>query len=510
MIYAHHLPEVKRMRRMGTWAQTTQVVLAVLSISVLLFRLESVPAFFYDEGFFAQIAKNTILYGQYGSIFYQDVVPAQLSVGPTVLLPVAAVFHFFGIGIWQARIVGAVAGFLTLLLLYAISAKLYNARSGIIVWLLALSTLQLYSRGLYGEVPALCFFLAAIWCWWRSMEFESIVSAGIAGLALGMMLVSKPQMLLLAPAFVVAIGANLAYHRCWRLRSILVMTLAVPLPIVLSVLFQAQSLGWDVYWSYIFYDLTHSTQASVAPASLGLIFRQRDRAIETLRNLAVGIPCLLLSLRDCRERSPRGLIRTTLLVATVIWLSWFIVYSPGWHRYGFPGYLLLDLFLAARLSALAGWLPTRLPERHQRWPMTVLEIALVILIPIRLLAALASSAADPLPTLVAAIERRVEPDAVIESYEWPVDTLSNRRFHHPSLAEHLPRVRHILFAERGALPTYDFWTYEPDYLVRGPMGLGMQAYPQSLLDKCGELIEEHGPYSLFRLADRDCFLRYAP
>lgn len=479
------------------------VWITIISLLLLCYRIESGRFFAYDEGFFAQIARNTLEHGTYGVREFTEIVPAQLSVGPTVLLPVAATFHLFGVGIWQSRIVVALAGWLTLLLLYGVVSRVYHRTAGLIAATLVL-VVFFHQRGLYGEIPAIGFFLAGVWCWWRAMQTRSAVSSGVAGLAFGMMLVSKPQMLLVAPAFSAALVANWFYYRCWPRSVVLWMALLFPLPIILSFLYQGAMHGGLAYARYMVYDLTSSSRASVFPSRWWVFLVHHLKARYPL--LLIGTIGVLFSLRDCRERHARGLIRGTLLAIAIIALGWYLLFSPGWYRYGIPAYTLLYLFIAVRLVDLFTWLERHLSIQRHRL-LRAFQTSVPVVVPLALFLQLVAAppANRELLAMVATIEQTVPADAWIETYEWQLDVLTDRNYHHISLAQHNQRVRYFRLGEDAHPPPYRFWRFSPAYLVIGPIGEQLHAYSAWVGSACLHSLARHGPFELYRLHEPDCF-----
>jgi 4-amino-4-deoxy-L-arabinose transferase-like glycosyltransferase len=479
------------------------VWITVISLLLLCYRIESGHSFAYDEGFFAQIAHNTIEYGTYGVWSRDAIVPAQLSVGPTVLLPVAATYQVFGVGIWQSRLVVALAGWLTLLLLYRLTSRLYHRTAALIATTLVLIVF-FHQRGLYGEIPAIGFLLAGVWCWWQAMQTRSALSSGAAGLAFGMMLVSKPQMLLVAPAFAVALVANWRYYRCWPRSVVLWMVLLFPLPLLLSFLYQGSMHGLFTYGRFIAGDLTDSSSASVFPSRWWVFLWFHLQARYPL--LLIGMISLLASLRDGCERSARGLVRGTLLLITVTALGWHVVLSPGWYRYGVAAYTLLDLFIAVRLVDLVAWLERRLAIRPPRL-LRAFQVGIPVAIPLAIFIPLATAppANRDLLAMAATIEQTVPPDALIETYEWQFEVLTRRRYSHIPLAQHVHRVRYFRFGEEEPPPAYAFWQLSPDYLVRGPTGNELHAYTEWVGSECLHPLAQHGRFELSRVHGAECF-----
>lgn len=497
---------------------------------ILFYNLANTPAFFFDEGIFGQVAKNTIEHGVYANRVSEEFIPTHLSVGPTVLLPVAATYAIAGVGIWQTRLVVGIAGLLTLLLYYQLHVRQYNQATALFSTSLVLSFLFAEHRQLYGEIPAIGFLLAGIWCWYRAMRHDSSVSAMCAGLALGAMVVCKPQFLLVGAAFLGAFIANWFYYRCWSVRVFTWMALMFPIPLVLSLAYQIGMLNWHTYWSHTLYELNTTSGVSVFSSEIGSFFATNHFHTRKFE-LFLGLVFLFVSVKDCRERNVRGLVTCTLLLLAIISLVWYTLISPGWSRYGILGYALLYGFSSARILEAIRFAQKRVEERYTAESVRNLAIirfvpslsVLFLMLP-RILHALpeivvivcfpliisyhlviAPAQNDDLLALSTTIENVVPPGKRIESYEWTLDVLTTgRHYHHPSLEVRNTHVRYYVLHQGSPPPVYAFWHYHPDFLVSGPMA-GNAAYPYDYLDQCAEHLVTHGEYTLYQLQGAECF-----
>ena len=82
---------------------------ALLVFFFAFFNLTRYPAPWFDEGSHLHVPKTLVQHGVYADIssdgfrYYGPTI----GVGPTVMLPIAAMFKLFGIGLLQARLVMA-------------------------------------------------------------------------------------------------------------------------------------------------------------------------------------------------------------------------------------------------------------------------------------------------------------------------------------------------------------------------------------------------------------------
>jgi len=130
----------------------------VLVLAVI--NLTNYPTPWYDEGSHLHVPKAVVTMGQYadyssdGLRYYGPTI----GVGPTVLLPVAAVFEVAGIGLLPARLV-VVAYLLGLMVcFFGLARSLGRERLAWVAAALLLASrgvdLLVYGREVLGEVPA--------------------------------------------------------------------------------------------------------------------------------------------------------------------------------------------------------------------------------------------------------------------------------------------------------------------------------------------------------------------
>ena len=149
-----------------------------------------------------------------------------IGVGPTVMLPIAAMFELFGVGLLQARLV--VVGYLLL----AILAFFQLARAlGSFSFAFIATPILITSRGVtlleYGremlEVPGLFFIVAGFVLWFRAWEQAGGRRLVLIGLLFGLGIMTKCEyLLILGPTLALACMLNLFYYRGTPQRVILI------------------------------------------------------------------------------------------------------------------------------------------------------------------------------------------------------------------------------------------------------------------------------------------------
>ncbi|MFN3762806.1 MAG: glycosyl transferase, partial [Anaerolineae bacterium] len=105
-------PKMSALTRLAVTLKVNQkATMAALAVAVVLFlalyHLRDYPLTWFDEGSHLHVPKTLVrfgVYADYSSEGFRYYGPT-IGVGPTVMLPIAAAFKLFGIGLLQARLV---------------------------------------------------------------------------------------------------------------------------------------------------------------------------------------------------------------------------------------------------------------------------------------------------------------------------------------------------------------------------------------------------------------------
>jgi hypothetical protein len=186
------------------------LLLLALSLGFFLPGLGGVRLFDWDEINFAEISREMLILGDYFRV-YVDFLPFW-EKPPFFFWLQAGAMHLLGVGEFAARLPNAINGVLTVVVVYLIGSKLYNARFGLF-WALAYfgSTLPfLYAKsGIIDPWFNLFIFLGLygfILFYWKYRSWEGItlrqpalVYLLLGGLAIGFGILTKgPVAFLLA------------------------------------------------------------------------------------------------------------------------------------------------------------------------------------------------------------------------------------------------------------------------------------------------------------------------
>ncbi len=490
----------------GLPARVVGTGIGLLIVCALAFiNLRDYPLTWFDEGSHLHVPKTLVRYGVYADFSHDGFryFGPTVGVGPTVLLPIAAVFKLFGIGLLQARVVMALYLIAASLVFFGLAHQLYGWRFAWVATALLIATRGLalleYGRQVLGEVPGLLFMAWGLWLWFTGWERSSWRRLATAGLLLGAAMVTKSQyFIVLAPALLFAFVSNFYYRSApWR------VLLA---PGVMA------AMCFGAWQAYLILYLGPATAGEnwrwyrEAMAGAALLFAP-ERMTGSLLELVTPkvyfgllLPALGYGLYLARSRDRAGHQWATLLAAIVVNLVWYITASIGWLRYAFPALALGSLFVARVFHALSGGFrfevgamlaslrATRLNRevldwRAPRW-QAVWAAALLALIALPLLRTVEQIVWPPFDaplTMAAYLRSHVTVTARIATWEEEVGFLTDHDYAYPPQAALPKAVNHIWAGGAPVSEFYDFESDSPDYVLVGPFGRWVDAYPAAKL-----------------------------
>lgn len=490
--------------------------IALLLIAVLaLAKLTDYPRTWFDEGMNLELAKNLARFGRYvqspESTWAFD-TPA--STGPTVIGPIALVFRVFGAGLLQARLVMAGYVLLAALGLFWVGEQLYGRPVAVISLFVYASITDAgpfaNGRQATGEIPGCAFLYAGAAVLIRAQATARTYLYPCAGLLFGLAILSKSQFGVLVPLL---IGLWLVERRLGRRFSrdawfLLVAGLGAPL---------AAWYGWQ----YVALGPVGFAQELQQIALVGspsyVLLRRAPGAVAGLATsgfLTWGAAGLLyvwaLILRD---RSGCRAGRLLLPAFVVAWITWYLGFSIGWIRYAIPAVLTSSLFVARLFYQLARDWPSGGYGENRAGGSSLLEnptraaflAALVLSVSSGVVTngvAIARAHDRSPQTFAGIVDQDVPPGAVVESFEWEVDFLSDARFHEPPPALMVDAID-VAFLSRPSGSTR--WYQVPSsatYLVDGPFSKMTGLYRQTLDLGSFRKIASFGEYDLYR---RECW-----
>ncbi len=496
-----------------TWERVALLALLLLAGMLAFVNLPTAPRIWFDEGSHLQVPKTLVRYGVYADISSEGFryFGPTVGVGPTVMLPLAAVFTLVDVGLLQARLVISAYLLLALAGFYFLARRLYGSRMALLALALLLASRTLnfdgiieYGRQVLGEVPGVAFLLLGVLAWIKALDAEQkpalerarpwyqtpLLLTVLSGLGFGLALVTKNQFVLIVPPTLALIALlDWRYFRAasWWLRL---------LPLLLAcacfatwILVQLLFLGPGNF-------ATNLAQTRQAAGGAIFVFDGEAslRAIRYLVQVYGGLllPALLYGLWRCRVRTPQALAELLIMLMATLWLLWYVT-SLGWPRYAFPAVVLGALAVARLVVDLYIWVraQTRLPI--PAWLFASYTV-LVIAVPLTLTMRVVFSPDDSPQRFAAYLNANVPQDVIVETWEPELGFLTNHRYHFPPIKLLDTAVRQTWLD--GAPLTYDPFNQNPAYIIIGPFGEYTRIYTP---DERYQLETQIGPYRLYRI-----------
>lgn len=505
------LPLLRRMGLMGL------LILAFVAATLLLslYNLPYYPRTWFDEGSHLHVPKTLVRYGVYADISSEGFryYGPTIGVGPTVMLPIAAMFRLVGVGLLQARLVIVLYLLATLWLFYLLARQF---RPDAPPWFALLATALLlasrgvgtleYGREVLGEVPALAWLLFGMFAWLRALDRSDKDAKwgwlAAAGFGFGLSMVTKNQIVLIVPPLLVVLALlDWLYYKAgrWQLH-------VVPLGIALCcygvwVLAQFSLLGPGDF-------LSNMRQTRQAAGGAIFVFSPQAmvRAVRYLLSPSLYggllLPALAYGLWRCRQRTRQGLREAVVCAFITLHLSWFSV-SLAWPRYAFAAAALGALLVAQLCVAALAWAREATSTQPTvrllaRWlpPLVYAILALLIAVPM-LQTGFNLARPDHSPQQMAAyLNVHVPMDTVVEAWEPELGVLTDHPYHYPPIELLDVTVRHAWLG--GPPLNYDALAAQPQYVVVGPFASWVQIYDNATLDRDYLVEYSAGPYSLYR------------
>src|SRR5215467_3864198 len=205
--------EIPSARLSKSTAATYLVLVLILAAALLLrfIRLDADPPalisrdFITDEGWWAHNARNAFFFGHWRI----DEHNAGLYSGFLYNAFVLGAFKLFGAGLWAVRLVPAVAGWLTLLVLFLLVRREVSTRAALLATaLLGFSNLHImYSRTGFAESVVVLFLALSLWFWF--LKDRHTLFGVAAGVCFVLMVMTKMTAVYFLPGvcFIAITGA---------------------------------------------------------------------------------------------------------------------------------------------------------------------------------------------------------------------------------------------------------------------------------------------------------------
>lgn len=508
-------------RQAGTIARFVVPVIAVAMVMFLaLYNLTDYPLTWFDEGSHLHVPKTLVRFGVYadysseGFRYYGPTV----GVGPTVMLPIAAVFRLLGIGLLQARLVMAIYLLITISAFYLFARQLGGRRLAMVATALLVASrgvsLLEYGRQVLGEVPGFFFMTAGLLVWFAAWERASWQRLGVVGLLLGLATVTKNQYLLvLAPTLGLAWLANLIYYRTAPQRIFIVPGIVAAICFALWQIYMVLYLGPATAGENLVM-LRTATAGAALVFSPELIKRGIGELLSFKVYLSWLLPVLLYGFLLALPRRREGQQWSILLTLVAANLVWYVVASISWLRYAFPGLAIASLFVARffydltdgfQLQLKTLWQALR--EGELSWPQHALRGTIIVWLSVMIVVPLAQTArgiVSPglnVPASMAAyLNEHIPNEALIETWEPEMGFLTNHNYHFPPPLLLNDAVGYIWLDQPAPSQLYTFVQDEsPDYVLVGEFARWVDLYPADWLAEHYSLVTTIGAYELYAL-----------
>ena len=497
------------------------LVLIVMTLLWLAkFNLESAPPVWWDEGWTMSVARNWIENGRYSRLLAGE--PAR--PGPEAFLPVTALialsFRLFGVGIWQARMVGLIFTLGALGVMYALVCRLYDKRIALatLAVLLFMSPRPAYhpflmGRQVMGEMPLVFYLLSGYFFLLLSLEKSKWwIVAAIIMWAVALNTKSQPPpfwFLSLFLPFCISV-----YGKRWDIAGLLISALV-------GSLLAAAAFN---YWGHaIFMDpkLPPVVISGLYDVTAWVVLPY-ERRIEILIGLVWVLPTILGICYATREfigkerllsvLSPKNVVRMALWTLVASWFGWFIVLSTGWERHLFPAVFIGSVFGAVLLKDLtqnfslkstvalgAGALKILRP----RWENCGALLAIVLITYLAtanaktLYRVLYEESDQSVLQVAKFLNTETAPDSVIEIFDTELYFLLNRPYHYPPDHVNIELTRQIFLWQNVPI-NYDSLAADPDYLVVGPHSKMLHLYDYILTTGTFRHIRSYPLYEIYK------------
>jgi len=488
----------------GTLYETISVIVLIgVCLLVLLVKLETYPLLWFDEGYKLNAAYTFAQDGLYATYTVNGYVPFDpgTSGGPADIIPTALALKLLGTSISAARLSRVIYTLLACIGLYQIARYLWGGVVGIFCVLLVIAmpplndvSLVMIGRQSLSEATALSLMVLGIWAMSHAWRTGGFLWSILSGIVMGLGMLSKSQMAIgLVPAlFVVIVWRWLRDRKGARLLfAPVIMVVAVFLAWMLvgqlltppEISKQNSELFMDAIRTNIFTDLHGSNLDNQGRFLMGL--------------MVIGTVTSLWRIWLAKSISEQQWIELVLVFFTAFTIIWFALFSVGWVRYAYAG-SVVGIFLIGRfIWGIFG-------RATLSWPRLRIGLVCVLVfvaVAINFVFIGKGEVNDDVQKTANYIATSIPKGAIIETWEWELDMLSeHRQFHHPEQALLFEAIRQASHYQPITL-NYDLLKTKPDYLIVGGFGTGTGIYNESMLRKYFTPIVVFGMYHIYQRND---------
>jgi len=484
-----------------TLSQTISTALLVgICLCVLFFKLDAYPRLWFDEGYKLNAAYTVAHDGLYATYTVNGYVPFDpgTSGGPADILPAALAIKLLGATILAGRLTSVLYTLLTCISLYQIGRYLWGGTIALFCVLLVIAIPPINQVGLIvtgrqslSESTAFSLMVFGLWILSRAWHTQSFRWSVLSGAVIGLGMLSKSQMAIsLVPALLAVAGWR------WLRERKGARHLFAPAIMVIIVF-----LAWMVIGGLLTpVDIRQQNSTLLMDAIRTNLFTNLlgsnldGQAFVVISLMLLGTLTSAWRIWRAKTIREQQWIELILVLFTLFITVWFAVFSIGWVRYAFAG-LVVGLFLIGRFiwGVLAGML-----IKQNRLSLGLIGIVAILALGINFGVITKGVVADDAQKTAQYIATTIPKDAVIETWEWELDMLSeHRQFHHPQQALLFEAIRQSATHQPFNL-SYDALQANPDYLIVGTFGAWTGIYPSSMLRLNYTPVATFGVYQVYK------------
>ena len=478
-----------------------------------VWRLDSVPPLWWDEGWTISVAKNWIHDGHYGLYNQSKAVSKGLAGLLPTISAAALSFKIFGVGVWQARLPFVLITLATFLGLFLLSDRIYSRHEAwgtmfVLLFMIGgqVSPPLIESRQVLGEMPAIFFFLLGVACLSLALE--------------------KSRWYLVITCIFIGISAQTKA----QMRPFLFLSLTLPIMIyslkqnwVAVRILLANFLG-SLYFYIIFNEINNRITSSdvVSGTATGLINVTGIVPILSVRILAgkvflvMGLPILLGIIYEIRKLIPvilnttevntKELIRLIILIFVTSWVGWYLLLAMWWPRYLYPALIVGSMYISSLLVQLTINLNIKhfRTQKIQDQMFKVLGLILAIIlitytVPftiIKYMDAFTSKEGQGFIEVVDYINNITSKSSLIETYDSEIFFLLEREYHFPPDSISVDLIRNREFHIDDPIEYYPL-EVDPDHIVIGGFGRMWGLYDEVIHTDNFKLVLENSRYQIY-------------
>jgi 4-amino-4-deoxy-L-arabinose transferase-like glycosyltransferase len=328
----------------------------------------------YDGAMNLQVPVNLIEHGQYATDYPKfTLFDRKIQTGPTVLVPIAVLFLIFGKSFFVANLVNLAYMLGVLVLSFVVVKRVSNKWFGLLVFIFLPLLPNFFGNGLnqLGEIPALFYLLAGVLLLERALAHTKrrYTFLLLAGLALGLAVVTKTVLFIALPSIFVLALLDLLLFKNLKIRHYLFLFACIALPFATFELIKLSQLGLEGYrslWSQELEKISQNAGVSndlkLAEDSLLTIFKAHFAILTTFlgANIFLVSSFILLPLVVAfykfvfaiKKRFITPITYSFLALSGVAlsYFGWWLLITPtgkAWPRRIFDGVVLQEVLLIA-------------------------------------------------------------------------------------------------------------------------------------------------------------------